>query len=288
MVLLLQQRGMNVEDPIAAERFLTRVNYYKFKAYLYKFEAPHPTLDHHYSDETSFQEVYRIYKFDRKLRLLICDMLERFEIAVRTKWAQELSQKRGAFAHEEPANFKNPNFHFDSLALLKNSYRRSPEKFAKHFKNNYPRMVTPYIWVSVEMMSFGEVSRWLSNTRDKKLRQNVAQSFGFKPAFFESYVHRASDVRNICSHHQRIWDRRLPTQVKPLVSSTFDSSLLNADPAQADKLYNFLAVLSFIADEICPGHKWNDRLVKFLDIDNSRVHSMGFPSHWRRAFKLST
>lgn len=145
-------------------------------------------------------------------------------------------------------------------------------------------MTTPYIWVSVEMMSFGQISRWLNNTRNPAVRRAVAQSLGLGQRFFESYIHRASDVRNICSHHQRLWNRRLPSQV-PLLSqahTSLDVGLLQA--VEPDRLYNFLVVLNFIANQISPGHRWAQCLVELLSEDESRVAYMGFPGNWRKAF----
>lgn len=284
LVQLLIARGMDIADPGVAERFFSRVNYYKFKAYLFKYEVPCPYLDHRFSRAVTFEEVYQVYKFDRKLRIVIGDMLERLEVAVRTKWAQEMALRFGPFAHEASQNFQRADFHSRSLTQLRESYQKSQERFARHYRSQYPAMNTPYIWVSIEMMSFGQISRWLNNTRNPGVRRAVAQSFGLGQRFFESYLHRASDVRNICSHHQRLWNRRLPSPVPQLLQNhtSLDVGLLQA--IEPDRLYNVLVVLNFIADQISPGHRWTQRLVDLLSEDESRVAHMGFPGSWRKAF----
>ena len=53
----------------------------------------------------------RMYRFDRKLRILVNDMLERFELSVRTRWAFEVSQASGPLVHEVPAHFTDPVRH---------------------------------------------------------------------------------------------------------------------------------------------------------------------------------
>lgn len=125
LVQLLVARGMDIPDPESAERFFSRVNYYKFKAYLFKYEVPCPRLDHRFSRALTFEEVYQVYKFDRRLRIVIGDMLERLEIAARTKWAQEMALRFGPFAHEASQNFQRAEFHARSLAQLEDSYQKA-------------------------------------------------------------------------------------------------------------------------------------------------------------------
>lgn len=95
---------------------------------------------------------------------------------------------------------------------------------------------------------------------------------------------QASTVRNMCSHHSRLWNRVLPYTPRRIRKGKFDRTLLNNGRTELDKLYNFLAILAFIANEISPGHSWCDRLVEFFEKDESRLSQMGFPKDWRRAF----
>jgi abortive infection bacteriophage resistance protein len=274
-----------MEDPKKAEDLLTYVNYYKLRAYFIPFDEGGRSGDHKFKAGTNFQDVFRLYRFDRKLRILVNDMLERFELAVRTRWAFELSQAKGGQAHEDVANFSRPDLHRRSLENLKEQYEKSKEQFAEHHKKTYPSLFTPPVWVSVELLSFGDVSFWLRNTKSQGIKRRVSSSFGdFEPIFFEDFVKQASMVRNMCSHHSRLWNRVLPFAPRRIRRSRFDQSLLNRGSGSDSKLYNFLAILAFIGDEISPGHSWSDRLVEFLEKDESRLTQMGFPKDWRRAF----
>lgn len=141
------------------------------------------------------------------------------------------------------------------------------------------------MWVSVELLSFGDVSFWLRNTKSQEIRGKVSAAFGdFEPGFFEDFVKQASMVRNICSHHSRLWNRVLPFAPRRIRRSRFDRRLLNHGTGSDNKLYNFLAILAFIGNEISPGHSWSVRLVDFLEKDESRLPQMGFPTDWRKAF----
>lgn len=286
LVQLLQQRGLIVSDPHKAEQLLKFVNYYKLRAYFIPFDLASSKGGHSFKSGTKFDDIFSLYRFDRKLRILVNDMLERFELAVRTRWAFELSQIKGGDAHEDVRNFRDPAIHQRSLGNLKDNYQRSKEQFAEHHKRHYPKMMTPPIWVSVELMSFGDISFWLRNTKSQGVKRRIAHSFGdFEPMFFEDYVKQASTVRNMCSHHSRLWNRVLPYTPRRFRKGKFDKSLLNQNRNALDKLYNFLAVLAFISNEVSPGHSWCDRLVEFFKKDERHLHHMGFPKDWRRAFK---
>ena len=84
-VNLLRSRGMVVDDEAEAEFYLRHLNYYRLSAYWLPFEADHAT--HCFKPETNFRQVLNLYVFDRELRLLVIDALERLEVSVRTQWA---------------------------------------------------------------------------------------------------------------------------------------------------------------------------------------------------------
>lgn len=94
---LLQQRGMIVEDAAEARFYLQHLNYYRLCAYWLPFEADHAA--HSFRQGTSFAEVLGLYIFDRELRLLVLDAVERLEVSVRSQWAYQLAHRHGPHAH---------------------------------------------------------------------------------------------------------------------------------------------------------------------------------------------
>jgi len=71
----LIERGMVVDDRAQALRYLEHLNYYRIGAYWLPFEADHGT--HQFRDGTRFEDVLNLYVFDRALRLLVMDAIER-------------------------------------------------------------------------------------------------------------------------------------------------------------------------------------------------------------------
>ena len=64
---LLKSRGLLIENPQDARYFLEEINYYRFSAYCLPFELKR----HQFKENTTFNNIADLYKFDRRLRHLI-------------------------------------------------------------------------------------------------------------------------------------------------------------------------------------------------------------------------
>ena len=101
---LLQSRGM-VLDRTQAVRWLGMIGYYRLSGYWYPYRVlVDGARTDRFLDSTSLQQVVDLYDFDRQLKLLMLDALERIEIGMRCRVGYTLGL-RGSYAHLEPANF---------------------------------------------------------------------------------------------------------------------------------------------------------------------------------------
>ncbi len=73
-IKLLEGRGLIISDKIKAEKYLANISYYRLSAYLYPFKN---LANDEYAKGTTFENVLDSYLFDRELRLLIFDAIER-------------------------------------------------------------------------------------------------------------------------------------------------------------------------------------------------------------------
>lgn len=196
---LIEARGMLVTDRERAISCLKRIGYYRLSAYWYPFRKSESVsgssgsvvrrvLDG-FRPGTSFSLVMDLYVFDKKLRILVLDAIERIEIALRTDIALLIGQY-GSWAHRDPAklhgNFSRRPAHPGAsytkhekwLSRLDDKFTRSNEDFAKHFHSKYPGEHMP-IWIAVELWDFGMLSHFFSgmNVRD---REAIAQQHAVK------------------------------------------------------------------------------------------------------------
>ena len=279
---LLEQRGMTVPDRARAAHYLTHINYYRLRAYWLPFETePADGEAHAFAAGTSFDTVLAIYVFDRELRLLLLDAIERVEISLRTTLAQHLANHYGPFAHDDSALFSSFEEWSKSQNELRKEFQRSRETFAKHYRDRYPELNSPPIWVACELMTLGHLSRWLKNLARPDDRQRIADHYGLDERVLASFAHHLTIVRNHCAHHGRVWNRRLALRFAlPVKKPRHIASAFN--PGEPQLLYNTLTMLAYLLDLLSPSHSWRGQVHALLgahpEIDTA---AMGFPAHWR-------
>ena len=83
LVSLLQSRGLQVANVARAENYLRHIGYYRFSAYLYPLLTT-PKENHVFKSGAAFDQALDMYRFDRHLRLLMFNQIEKIEIAVRS------------------------------------------------------------------------------------------------------------------------------------------------------------------------------------------------------------
>lgn len=280
---LLIRRGMLIADLERARHCLTHINYYRLRAYWLPFElAAIGDSNHTFQPGTDFDTVMAIYDFDRELRLLLLDAIERVEISLRTRWANELALRYGPFAHEDSAHFNKQHLWQHSKDELDKEYARSRETFAEHYRTRYEHLNSPPIWVAAELMSLGHLSRWLQNLCIPKDRQVIADAYGLDEKVLLSFAHHLTIVRNHCAHHGRVWNRKLSLKMQIPGKKTAGLSVM-FNPVEDRRLYNTLTMLAFLMSRISPQSSWRDRL-KALITTTPQVNpkDMGFPADWAR------
>ncbi|WP_072622240.1 Abi family protein [Spirulina major] len=272
-ISLLQKRGLIIPDHNDAEQSLSRINYYRLKAYFLPFERDHT---HIFKENTSFSDILALYTFDRKLRLHLLDALEHIEISIRRHFAYELSMDSGAHAHLQSGLFDR--YWQSNIEYLKQRVQESTEDFIEHFKNNYSEDLPP-LWVVVEVMYFRTVSYWLSSLKKDIVKRRIAKHYQISPQVLVSWVHYLSVIRNTCAHHSRLWNREILIQPKQVKQK---SHILNGVLTTQGRTYNALVIMLYLMDQIDPKHRWGKRLLTLIESCPQPKASMGFPERWER------
>ncbi len=276
----LIERGMVVPDRPEAVHYLGHLNYYRLAAYWLPFEQNHAT--HAFIPGTGFPDVLDLYVFDRELRLLVLDAIERTEVSIRTGWAYHLANRYGAHAHLERDLFKASRKGWDydrQFALLQEEVHRSHETFIQHLRKTYDEVLPP-VWASVEIMTFGQLSKWYSNLRHGRDRNAIAHTYDLDEVNLTSFLHHLTIVRNICAHHSRLWNREFTFRFK--VPNRRPKELLSSFNRSSErKLYNTLVLLAWMMDCTSPNHHWKARLSVLLEQHGIETPAMGFPEHWQ-------
>lgn len=79
LVNLLESRGLLICDRNKAIQYLDNIGYYRLSAYMYPL-LKMPKTAHLYKEGSTFEKVMMLYRFDKKLRLLMFNEIEKIEI----------------------------------------------------------------------------------------------------------------------------------------------------------------------------------------------------------------
>jgi len=274
-VELLRERGMVFDDSATAEFYLQHLNYYRLSAYWLPFEADHST--HRFCPNTHFDQVLNLYVFDRELRLLVLDAIERVEVSVRSQWSYQMAHEHGTHAHLDASIAFKYHLWQQNLHKLNGEVARSDETFIKHLQNTYMESLPP-IWAVCEVMSLGLLSRWYNNLKPMPTRRAIANTYELDERVLESWLRHLSLVRNTCAHHSRLWNREFT--ITPLLPRNKPQGLITQLHPGSRKLYNTLVLLLHCMDIIAPHHHWRTRLQDLIAKYEIPIKAMGFPANW--------
>lgn len=269
---------MEISDLTQAEFYLQHLNYYRLGAYWLPFESDHTT--HIFRSGTKFEEVLNLYLFDRELRLLMLDAIERVEVSIRSQWAYQIAHLHNPHGHLDATLAVNNSRWQKNLAKLTMEVNRSDENFIKHLITTYSEAL-PAVWAVCEVMSLGLLSRWYDNLKPMKTRRAIAVAYGVDEQVLESWLRHLSLVRNICAHHSRLWNRDFT--ITPTLPRNKPVGLVSQCVPGSRKLYNTLIILLHLMDMIAPNHIWRSRVKDLLSEHEILLTAMGFPVDWEKS-----
>ncbi|MBZ4336586.1 Abi family protein [Corallococcus sp. AS-1-12] len=265
---------MLVADRVRALAALGRISYYRLSAYWYPFKKG----DTIFEAGTTFDQALELYEFDRRLRLVVLDAIERVEILARTLITYTFGHAYGAFAHADGANFDvTPRFSHDKWHQeLRKEIERAKEKFLEHYQTNYIGFPTVPIWMASEVMSLGTLSRMFQGMRTADQKQ-VLKSWNVHQSVAGSWLHSLSYVRNVCAHHGRLWNRELA--ISPLSPKSSPDW-----PALSNKrIYAILCILRYLTRSAHGGEEWAASVRTLLTEMTGKprwLNAMGVPANW--------
>lgn len=277
---LLKERGLIVENDTKALHLLEKIGYYRLSGYFYP-QLSLPKENHQFKDESYFESTFKMYKFDRELRLLINSNLEKIEIAFRAKLTYVLSQKYDAFWYTYDKLFKNPELQNNSLSSLKKSIKDSTEDFVIQYQKKYADNYLPS-WMAMEIVTFSHLSKIYENLKDTNAKSIIASDFGLPYQLFENWLLIITYTRNICAHHSRFWNRELSLKSRKITTELkFD--WIDTQGQARNKAYFYISIIKYLLDRVNPKNSFTEKLIQLFDKypNVDYIKSMGFPNDWK-------
>lgn len=297
-ILILQNKGLIIDDIDFAKDILIRENYFFLSGYRYLFfKSP---KDRFFIPDTNFRELYAVFNFDRQIRNIVFKNLLIVENNMKSIFSYQLSKNYGIREKDylKPKNFSNdPEKQRQINDLIKKMKRQIRVNGAQHSATCHYIYNYGYIplWVVVKVLSFGIVSELF--TIMKKEDQNaISQIYKVSVENLLIYLPVLANFRNLCAHEDILYDHR--TQ-KEIYDTRYHEGL-NIPTLDGEYIYgkNDLFALIIILKQLLRDEEFRlliselsyeiDVLAGKLKVINiSKVlKSMGFPNNFKEISNL--
>ncbi|UII26316.1 Abi family protein [Fulvivirga maritima] len=282
---LLKTRGLTVADEEEAICYLQEISYYRLSAYF----LPCQSIKNQFNQGITFKDIINTYSFNRELRLLVFDCIERVEVAIRTQFIYKMA------IHYNDSHWQDDQRHFitpfynrigklidpynDFQAIISRAKTvRNPEVFIKHYMREYSSPSNPPAWMNFELLTMGDLSHLFRGLRNNSDKKRIADFFDVHHKVFASWLHAITYVRNICAHHARLWNRdlaiepdRLKKPVGPWIGPRFQNN---------KRVFYFICVLKYLLLRANPSNSLRQKLqALFTKYPNVPIKYLGIPSN---------
>lgn len=303
-ITLLASRGLSIPDTAFAKDCLKNIGYYRLSGYWYPMRESQTVTSADGDDVlevtdtfrqgSEFSQVIDLYTYDKRLRILLLDLLERIEISIRTDITLQLGQY-SPWAYRDPQYF-DPKF---STVILPNrtttqfadfiadfdnkTVPRSKAEFVKHFQVKYSDPLP--IWAAIELWDFGTLATIFEGMKVQD-RRVITKRYGLvKPDLLPSWIRSLAYARNACAHHSRLWNKPPVRQPKlPKIGEVPTLDHLHTDRYSSQRLYAIIAIMRYMQQVIGPQSSWANKLVElnktFPTAPNISFRHMGYPPDW--------
>ena len=270
--------NQNARQALELEQ-LRIISYFRLANYLRPMEQD--KIAHIFKPNSTFENAINLYYFDKKLRALIFTAIQSIEIALRTKIIHHVSLKYGAFWFTDIHLCSNQQMFAENLNHIQQELQRSKEDFILEHFAKYTSPTFPPVWKTLEVVSFGTLSKLYYNLSDKAIKKQIAQDLNVpQHLYLESWIKSTTVLRNCIAHHARIWNRRFPNM--PQLPKRMPKAWISDTRLPMMKLYAQLCCIAYLQNSIHPDNTFGQDLFALLEAHpNVDVKAMGFPANWR-------
>ena len=290
---ILKARGLVINDIEKAKEILLRENYFFINGYRHMFTKS--WKDSAFIPGTTFEELYAMFVFDRRVRNIFFKNLLIVENNIKSLISYQLSKKYGYHEKDylDPKNFTKDSMKTRQVHDVLNKVKRQIRVNGKqhtatmHYITNYGYVP---LWILVKVLSFGIVSE-LYNILDDSDKIEISNKYSLEPDTLETFLAILSNYRNLCAHEDILYNHR----TQKLIPDTRYHYLLNIDMVDDEYIYgkndlfSVVIILKYMLTEV----EFRDLINEVgYEIDilegksnilpiNNFLNKIGFPNNFR-------
>ena len=234
--------------------------------YCYVFRST-PALAGEFKSGTNLVDVIKLYELDRDLKLLVFDAIERIETIMRKQFSDCIMNKYGEYGHLKRRNF-HPRF-VNPHNASQTSHNEWIDRISGTISNS--NITDIPICQLTEKMTFSLLIQGINglNNMDKTL---IATRFELKSHQINLWLSALRLARNICSHHNRLWNQKFNAL----------NNIRNND--REGNILDLLLVIRYLLQKIENCDRWKcaiGDLLLSIEVNEELKECMGLSENWQ-------
>lgn len=292
-IAILESKGLIINDYEETKKVLFRENYFFVNGYRHLLMVP--GTDNKFIEGATFEELYAIFLFDRRMRNIMFQYILIIENNIKSIISYQLSKKYGYKEKNylNPKNFRQESFKLSQVNDIINKMKRQIRLNSKqhratmHYISNYGYIP---MWVSVKVLSFGIIAELYTILKEEDQRE-IASVYGLDPKNLSIYLTLLSNYRNLCAHEDILYDHK----TQRVIPDTKYHQALDIIKVNDEYIYgknDFFAMI-IIMRQMLSDREFRDLVNEIgyeIDILDGKINSVpttdilnqiGFPNNWR-------
>lgn len=292
-ILTMRSRGLIINASPQTVNALRHFAYYRLSGYSYVLrETDEKTGEklNSFKPGASFEYIVELYQYDKNLRLLVLDALEKIEISLRASVAYLIGKQNPLFYKDK--NYFREEFwdkrYPEWIKKQEKKLKTSDEDCISHNRKKYGENIP--VWVICQSWDFGQLV-WLLQMLDLNNLEVICRGYGFGGyQSFLTWIKCFNELRNICAHHSRLWNRRFSFAPKKPTGKDFRAPIRwSAFFDQKERRTLFFRVCGIIhfLNFLETGSAWEDRFKNYIKMFPEAptlgvtLSDLGFTEGWK-------
>ncbi len=276
LVEKLVKNNLLINSSKEAEHCLETVGYYRLSAYFLPFQESNKQVAI-FRNGVSFEDIWRLYSFDKELRLLVSDALETIEVTFRACLTNAMSHRYDSHWYVQENQYVRSDFFEIFMKVVDKICKKKEEIFLKHYFKKYTHPKYPPSWMMMECLPFGTLGQLLKNIRSISDKKEICRIFDRPPIIIESWLDSLRYTRNLCAHHSRLWNRWFVVAPKHANNDVIPCPKRSF----CEQAHIITRLLKTIDETKCI--EWKIKLCNLFERFNQiPIMQMGFKNDWRQ------
>ena len=298
---LVSRKGLIINNVPFARRKLTDISYVSLiGGYKVPFIDP---MTRRYVGNTTFEDIFALYRFDKELRLLTFGCLTTVEEKMRQLIVDAFCSRFGEqqTAYLNPKNYRTESAYNKSVTKLIDRYLKKAVSDQEHSYIVHQRRSHHNVplWNTLKILTFGSISKMYSLLQYHQ-RAQIADEFPFyTDRALASAIDCMTYFRNVCAHNERLFTFQLNQRTfpdTPLHQKLAIPKKGNEYAVGKKDYFGLVISLRYILprDEFLIYKRQLKRIINSYARKNSRLSQtellemMGMPENWEKltSYKL--